>query len=56
MTLGQEFLMLIPVGRPEDIQRALWRREQRELKNKEINVANLLEKPYREATGGSAFP
>ena len=39
-----EFLMLIPMGRSEDIRLALRRREQREMKNKKsINVAKLLE-------------
>ena len=41
--LAREFLTLIPVGRPEDIQLASRRREQREMKNKKSNVANLLE-------------
>ena len=57
-TLFREFLMLIPMGRLEDIWLAMRRREQREMKNKKSGVANLLEaqwcaaKPYREATGG----
>ena len=42
-TLAWEFLMLIPMGRAEDIQLALRRREQREAKNKKSNVANLTE-------------
>ena len=42
-TLSREFLMLIPMGRSEDIPLALRRREQREMKNKKSNVANLLE-------------
>ena len=33
-TLSREFLMLIPIGRSEDIWLALRRREQREMKNK----------------------
>ena len=41
-TLSREFLMLIPTGRSEDIRLALRRREQREMKNKKSNVANLL--------------
>ena len=41
-TLSREFLMLIPMGRSEDIQLALRRREQREM-DKRSNVANLLE-------------
>ena len=32
-TLSREFLMLIPMGRSEDIRLALRRREQREMKN-----------------------
>ena len=43
VTLSREFLMLIPMGRSEDIRLALRRREQREMKNKKSNVANLLE-------------
>ena len=39
----REFLMLIPMGRSEDIRLALRRREQREMKNKKSNVANYLE-------------
>ena len=56
-TLSREFLMLIPMGLSEDIQLALRRREQREMKDKKSNVANFLEaqwvrgKAYREATG-----
>ena len=43
-TPSREFLMLIPMGRSEDIRLALRRREQREMKNKKsINVAKLLE-------------
>ena len=42
-TLARKLLMLIPTGRTEDIQLALRRREQREMKNKKSNVANLLE-------------
>ena len=42
-TLAREFLMLISMGRPEDIQLALRRREQREAKSKKGNVANLTE-------------
>ena len=42
-TLSEEFLMLIPTGKPEDIRLALRRREQREMKNKKSNVSNLLE-------------
>ena len=48
--------MLIPMGRSEDIRLALRRREQREMKDKKSNVANLLEAQWvrgkdREATG-----
>ena len=56
-TLSGEFLMLIPLGRSEDIRLALRRREQRKVKNEKSSVANLLEaqrvrgKAYREATG-----
>ena len=32
-----------PLGRPEDIQQAVRRREQREMENKKSTVANLLE-------------
>ena len=42
-TLSRKFLMLIPTGRSENIRLALRRREQREMKNKKSNVANLLE-------------
>ena len=42
-TLSREFLMLIPTQRSQDIRLALRRREQREMKNKKSNVANLLE-------------
>ena len=42
-TLAQEFLMLIFTGRPKDLQLALRRREQREMKNQKSNVANFLE-------------
>ena len=52
-TLARKFLMLIPTGRPEDIQLALRRREQREMKNKKSNVANLLE---AQLVGGKAKP
>ena len=38
-TLSREFLMLISMGRSEDIRR----REQREMKDKKCNVANILE-------------
>ena len=40
-TLSREFLMLIPIERSEDIRLALRRREQREMKDKKNNVANL---------------
>ena len=39
----REFLILIPMGRSEDIRLALRRREQREMKDKKSNVANFLE-------------
>ena len=52
-TLGREFLMLIPMGRPEDIQLALRRREERKTKNKKSNVANLVEAQW---VRGKAFP
>ena len=42
-TLSREFLMLIPMGRSEDIPLALRRREQRETKDKKSNAANFLE-------------
>ena len=42
-TLSREFLMLIHMGRSEDIRLALRRRKQREMKDKKSNVANLLE-------------
>ena len=42
-TLSREFLMLIHMGRSEDIRLALGRRKQREMKDKKSNVANLLE-------------
>ena len=42
-TLSREFLMLILVGRSEDIRLALPRREQRETKDKKSNVANFLD-------------
>ena len=51
--LSREFLMLIPVGRSEDIQLALRRREQREMKDKKSNVANLLEAQW---VRGKALP
>ena len=52
-TLCQEFLMLIPMGRSEDIRLALRRREQREMKNKKSNVANLVEAQW---VHGKALP
>ena len=52
-TLSREFLMLIPRGRSEDIQLALRRREQREMKEKRSNVANLLEAQW---VRGKALP
>ena len=52
-TLSREFLMLIPTGRSEDIRFALLRREQREMKNKKSNVANLLEAQW---VRGKALP
>ena len=52
-TLSREFLMLIPMGRSEDIRLALRRREQREMKNKKSNVANLLEAQW---VRGKALP
>ena len=45
-TLSREFLMLIPMGRSEDIRLALRRREQREMKDKKSNIANLLQAPW----------
>ena len=48
-----EFLMWIPMGRSEDIRLALRRREQREMKNKKSNVANLLE---AQRVRGKAIP
>ena len=51
-TLSLGFLMLIPMGRSEDIRLALRRREQREMKNKKSNVANLLEAQW---VRGKAF-
>ena len=52
-TLSREFLMLIPVGRLEDIRLALRRREQRETKEKKSNVANFLE---AQRVRGNALP
>ena len=52
-TLSREFLMLIPMGRSEDIRLALRRREQREMKDKKSNIANLLEAPW---VRGKALP
>ena len=52
-TLSWEFLMLIPMGRSEDIRLALRRREQREMKDKKSNVANLLEAQW---VRGKALP
>ena len=52
-TLSREFLMLIPMGRSEDIRLALRRREQREMKDKKSNVANLLEAQW---VRGKALP
>ena len=49
-TLSQEFLMLIPMGRSEDIRLAL---RQREMKNKKSNVANLVEAQW---VRGKALP
>ena len=57
-TLSRELLMLIPTGRSEDIQLALRRWEQREIKNKKKAMLRIFwgsnrcaAKPYREATG-----
>ena len=52
-TLSREFLMLITMGRSEDILLALRRREQREMKDKKSNVANLLEAQW---VRGKALP
>ena len=52
-TLARKFLMLIPMGRPEDIQLPSRRREQREMKNKKSYVANLLEAQW---VRGKALP
>ena len=51
-TLSREFLMLIPMGRSEEIQLALRRREQREM-DKKSNVANILEARW---VRGKALP
>ena len=51
-TLSREFLMLIPMGRSEDIRLAL-RREQREMKDMTSNVANFLEARW---VRGKALP
>ena len=52
-TLAREFLTLIPTGRPEDIRLALRRREQRKMKNKKSNEANILEAQW---VRGKALP
>ena len=52
-TLSREFLMLIPMGRSEDIRLALRRREQREMKDMTSNVANFLEARW---VRGKALP
>ena len=52
-TLSREFLMLLPMGRSEDIRLALRRREQREMKDMKRNVANLLEAQW---VRGKALP
>ena len=55
-TLSREFLMLITMGRSEDqkdIRLALRRWEQRKMKNKKSNVANLLEAQW---VRGKALP
>ena len=52
-TLSVEFLMLIPMGRSDDIWLALRRREQREMKDKKSNVANFLEAQW---VRGKALP
>ena len=52
-TLSREFLMIIPMGRSEDIRLALRRREQREMKDKKSNVANFLEAQW---VRGKALP
>ena len=52
-TLSREFLMLITMGRSEDIPLALRRREQREMKDKKSNVANVLEAQW---VRGKALP
>ena len=52
-TPPREFLMLIPMGRSEDIPLALRRREQREMKDKKSNVANFLEAQW---VRGKALP
>ena len=52
-TLDLEFLVLIPMGRRKDIQLKSRRREQRDMKNKKSNVANLLEAQW---VHGKALP
>ena len=52
-TLSREFLMMIPMGRSEDIWLALRRREQREMKDKKSNVPNFLEAQW---VRGKALP
>ena len=52
-TLSREFLMLIPMGRSDDIRLALRRRQQREMKDKKSNVANFLEAQW---VRGKALP
>ena len=52
-TLSREFLMLITMGRSEDIRLVLRRREPREMKDKKSNVANFLEAQW---VRGKALP
>ena len=56
-TLSREFLMLIPMGRSEDIRLALRRREQRQMNKRRAmlrtfwRLSGCKAKPHREATG-----